>query len=237
MLGAGLDLVVLLDEGAARAPVGRAAVGGAVARDAEPLADLGPLHHNVDPSATREALDGGKHQAVRVHGVGALHGGVAHAVGGLAEKDAGQESAETARVAGGAVHQAVVPLGLVADGSAADDAALHGRLGLVLALRGDGSGLLMLLLRRILLRLLRGVLLLVLLGRVGLGVLLGRRAAVLGDGLGLLRRVGLGVMLRRRAAVLRLALGRVGRRLAGRRRAVLRRRGLVVHRAVFVRWW
>lgn len=45
--GAGDDLLVMLDDGTARAPVGSAAVGGTVALDAVALPDLGPLEHGV----------------------------------------------------------------------------------------------------------------------------------------------------------------------------------------------
>lgn len=44
---ASLDLVVLLDEGAAETPVADAAVTHAAALNAEPLTDLTSLHHGV----------------------------------------------------------------------------------------------------------------------------------------------------------------------------------------------
>ena len=45
--GAGDNLLVMLDDGTARAPVGGAAVGGTVTLDAVAFPDLGPLEHGV----------------------------------------------------------------------------------------------------------------------------------------------------------------------------------------------
>ena len=45
--GAGNDLLVLLDQAAARAPVGDAAVAKVAALDAEAVSDFGSFHHGV----------------------------------------------------------------------------------------------------------------------------------------------------------------------------------------------
>ena len=208
---------------------------------------------NVHPSAASATLDGGKDHAVCVHRVGCLHRGVAHAVRRLAQQHAGQESAETARVAGRAVHETGLPLGAGSGAhstrrSAGSGTALHrgSRCVVLLVIRL----LLLLLWLWLRLRLLLMVLLLVsiwicVLRVLGLGLRLGLllmmllllmlllllllRNAVLGHNV-LLRRVCLGVLWRRAAILLRGAglLWREGRRLARRRRAVLGR-CLVVH--------
>lgn len=77
---AGLDLVVLLDDGAAVAPKRRAAVAEAGPRDAEALADLGPLQHRVHPVEAREEAQPAVDQAVAVQVLGRLHGRVAEAL-------------------------------------------------------------------------------------------------------------------------------------------------------------
>lgn len=51
-----LDLVVLLNERAAWAPIRHAAVVESAACDVIALSDLGSLQHAVDPSATSEAV-------------------------------------------------------------------------------------------------------------------------------------------------------------------------------------
>lgn len=82
---AGLDLVVLLDDGAAGAPVRRAAVTHGAAGDLEAVADLGTLHHGVDPAAAGEPRKQAVDHTLRIHQVRCRHRGVAHAVRRLAD--------------------------------------------------------------------------------------------------------------------------------------------------------
>jgi len=107
-----LDLVVLLDEGAARAPERHAAIVASAALDVVSFADLTTLDHgvttgsvfvshgrifeggsiakskakraNLHPSAASEASDTTVDQAVRVQHIGALHRRVANPLRSLA---------------------------------------------------------------------------------------------------------------------------------------------------------
>lgn len=104
---AGLDFLLLLDEGTAAAPVAGAAISHAAALDAKLLSDLTTLHHGVaiaksvrgaekngnqlgvfvclHPTAASDALDAAEDHTIAVAGVGRLHGRVSHAVGRVAE--------------------------------------------------------------------------------------------------------------------------------------------------------
>lgn len=89
-----LDLVILLDQRAARAPVRNAAVVEAAAFDLITLADLASLHQRVNPSATSEAGNEAVDHAVAVHHVGRLHRGISNPFGGLAEQDTWQTKSQ-----------------------------------------------------------------------------------------------------------------------------------------------
>lgn len=102
----GLDFVVLLNQGAAWAPVSGTAITHAASLDTESLTDLASLHHgktvkervshlfmrelfwvlgggDLHPAAASEALNETKEHAVAVEVVGSLHGRIVHSIRGL----------------------------------------------------------------------------------------------------------------------------------------------------------
>lgn len=80
-----LDLVVVLNDGAARAPVRSAAVLEARAADAKVFADFLALEKGVDPSTSGQAMYGAEDHAVRVAAFIRLEGRIAEALRGLAD--------------------------------------------------------------------------------------------------------------------------------------------------------
>lgn len=104
-----LDLVVLLDQSTAEAPVTDAAIVHATAFDAESLTDLTTLHHGVNPATASHTVDRAEYKSIAVAGIGSLHSRVSHTIGGFTQEDTGTESAEQARVAGRAIAEVVLP--------------------------------------------------------------------------------------------------------------------------------
>lgn len=81
----GLNLIVLLDDGAAVTPKGGAAVAKAASGDAKTLADLGALEHGVDPVEAREEAEAAVDHAVVVEIRGRLHGWITETFRGLTD--------------------------------------------------------------------------------------------------------------------------------------------------------
>lgn len=77
------NLVILLDEGATRAPVRNTAVASTAAFDLVSLADFISLHQGIDPPTAGETADESVYHAIAVHHVGRLHRRVSNPLGGL----------------------------------------------------------------------------------------------------------------------------------------------------------
>lgn len=98
-----LDLVVLLDQSTAEAPVTDAAIVHATAFDAESLTDLTALHHGVTrsralvdglnkttgivlhPATASHTVDRAEYKSIAVAGIGSLHSRVSHTIGGFTQ--------------------------------------------------------------------------------------------------------------------------------------------------------
>lgn len=105
------DFAILLDESAAEAAVGGAAVGAAGALDAVSLANFSSLEHVVEPSKAGEALDTAPNHTLSVQRIVRLQRGIIDAIHGSAMKHAWQKAGDQACLhVTKAIKQAMLPL-------------------------------------------------------------------------------------------------------------------------------